>query len=47
MKCCIVQRQDTWADICNRYNKTIREIRLFNRFDDQVELAEGLIVFIP
>jgi stage VI sporulation protein D len=47
MRCCIVQKTDSWTDICNRYNKTLREIRMMNRLDDDSELCEGQILIIP
>ena len=47
IRCCIVQKADTWTDICNRYNKTLRELRLINRLHEDDELCDGQILIIP
>lgn len=47
IRCCIVQKTDTWTDICNRYNKTLRELRLINRLNEDDELCDGQILIIP
>ncbi|MEY4479369.1 MAG: hypothetical protein RLZZ267_47 [Bacillota bacterium] len=47
IRCCIVQKTDTWTDICNRYNKTLRELRLINRLHEDDELCDGQILIIP
>jgi stage VI sporulation protein D len=47
IRCCIVQKTDTWTDICGRYNKTMREIRVWNELKEEEELCVGQILIIP
>lgn len=47
LKMCIVQKDETLESIAERYQLNPREILLYNRLNDQTNLKEGQIVYIP
>ncbi|MDP5272713.1 LysM peptidoglycan-binding domain-containing protein [Chengkuizengella axinellae] len=47
VRMCIVQKEETIETIAARYELNPREILLYNRFDNQVEVHAGQVIYIP